>query len=353
MGYAFRVSPAPAVLDVAAHYFATDGATFARIPGGLIQDTFAVTRGDGARVILQRMHPMYTPEVLIDADVVTTHLARRGLETPRIVRTPEGELSVTDDDGRLWRLLTYLEGQTFKQVHDPALAETAGALVARFHRAVATLDHTFRFVRANVHDTALHLARLEAAAHTADNDRVRALADAILDCARLLSPLPQDMPLHVSHGDLKISNVLFTPHVEAHALIDLDTLGRLPLAHELGDAWRSWCNPRGEDTPDTTFALDIFTAAVKGYAAYAGDFVSPGESALLVAGVETIALELAARFCLDAFEDRYFGWDPARFQSRKEHNGVRAAGQLHLATEIAKVRSDAERIVERLLGQAR
>lgn len=353
MGYAFRLSPAPAILDVVAHYFATDGATWARVPGGLIQDTFAVTRKGGSRVIAQRMHPMYTPAVLTDTDVVTAHLAMQGLETPRILRTQEGELSVTDDEGRLWRLLTYLEGQTFAHIHHPALAESAGALVARFHRAVATLDHTFLFVRANVHDTALHLAQLEAASHMAENDGVRSLADEILEGARLLPHLPEDLPRHVSHGDLKISNVLCASPVEARALIDLDTLGRLPLAHELGDAWRSWCNPRGEDTADTTFDLRIFTAAVKGYAAYARDLVSPRESALLVAGVETIALELAARFCLDAFEDRYFGWDPSRFASRKEHNRVRAAGQLRLAREIARARSEAERIVERLLGKAR
>jgi Ser/Thr protein kinase RdoA (MazF antagonist) len=351
MRYAFRVPPAhAAVLGVCASYFSTDDATVARVPTGLIQETFVVTRRDGTRVIAQRMHPMYTPEVLIDTEAVTAHLARAGLATPQILRTRGGELSVTGDEGRRWRLLTFLDGHTVERVDHPSRAETAASLVARFHRAVATLDHTFLFVRANVHNTALHLGRLEQALSsqsTAETSQARPLAEEILRCARLLPPLPADLPHRISHGDLKISNVLFTRSHEALALIDLDTLGRLPLAHELGDAWRSWCNPGGEDTPDTSFSLDIFAAAVKGYAAHSRDFVSKEEAALLVVGVETIAVELAARFCLDVFEDRYFGWDPSRFPSRKEHNRVRAAGQLHLASEIARARGDAERIVRR------
>jgi hypothetical protein len=64
-----------------------------------------------------------------------------------------------------------------------------------------------------------------------------------------------------------------------------------------------------------------------------------------VTGVETVCVELAARFCVDAFEDKYFGWDPARFPSRREHNRVRAAGQLHLAQAVAAARGEAERLV--------
>jgi hypothetical protein len=69
-----------------------------------------------------------------------------------------------------------------------------------------------------------------------------------------------------------------------------------------------------------------------------------------VSGVQTIALELAARFCVDAFEDRYFGWDPQRFPSRREHNRVRAAGQLELAQAVASQRIAAEAIVAAAFG---
>ena len=49
-------------------------------------------------------------------------------------------------------------------------------------------------------------------------------------------------------------------------MIDLDTLTHMPLPLEMGDAFRSWCNPRGEDHSRAEFRLDLFGAAIRGYA---------------------------------------------------------------------------------------
>ena len=48
------------------------------------------------------------------------------------------------------------------------------------------------------------------------------------------------------------------------------------------------------------------------------------------AGVATITLELAARFALDALEERYFRWDRQRFAAAWEHNLLRACNQLQV-----------------------
>jgi Ser/Thr protein kinase RdoA (MazF antagonist) len=320
----------------------TAGAVARRAPTGLIQLTFLVALVDGRQVVVQRMHPIFGAAVLDDIDAVTAHLERSGMATPRPFRTPEGALCVSDADGRLWRVLTFLEGHTVDRVERPALAGEAGGLVARFHRAMDGWAREFSFVRAGVHDTAKHLGRLEAAL-AAGGEGPRQLGEAILAQAHALPPLA-GLPRRVAHGDLKISNVLFQGG-QAVALLDLDTLGRMSVAYELGDAWRSWCNPLGEDVEATRFDLDVFAAAVRGYAAGAGGLLAREEIDALVPGVETVCVELAARFCVDAFEDRYFGWDPARFPSRREHNRVRAAGQLELARAVAAARGDAERIV--------
>ncbi len=317
------------------------GARVERAATGLINETWIV---DG-KWVLQRIHPIFGAAVLDDIEAVTAHLAARGLLTSRLVRTRGGALGATDADGRLWRVMTYIDGHTVERVGDPRLAREAAALVARFHGALADLDWEYRFVRAGVHDTAAHLARLRA---VLDGDGPRALAEAILrEPVGAFAALPRRR----AHGDLKISNVRFGDAGEARALIDLDTMGWLPLPLELGDAWRSWCNPLGEDVEATRFDLDIFTAGVEGYASVAD--VAPDERDLLVEGVRTIAVELAARFCVDAFEDRYFGWDPKHFPSRREHNRVRAAGQLALARAIDAARSDAEAVVKRAFGAAR
>jgi hypothetical protein len=73
----------------------------------------------------------------------------------------------------------------------------------------------------------------------------------------------------------------------------------------------------------------------------AGGLVGRDELASVVVGLETVCVELAARFCVDVFEDRYFGWDPARFTSRRAHNLVRAHGQLALARSVREHRDEA------------
>jgi len=315
-----------------------------RAPTGLIQETWFVDAPELPRLVVQRMHPIFGAAVLEDIEAATAHLAARGLTTPRIVRTRGGALGATDAaTGRLWRALTYLDGYTVDRMAGPALARPAAALVARFHGALEDLDHEWRFVREGVHDTAAHLRRLEAAV---GGDGPARLAEEILEAGRRLELAGfAALPRRRAHGDLKISNVLLDPGGEPLALIDLDTMALMPLPFELGDAWRSWCNPLGEDVEEARFDLEVFGAAASGYGSVAR--VTPEERDLLVAGVETIAVELAARFCVDVFEDRYFGWDPARFPSRREHNRVRAEGQLSLARQIAAARSDAETLVRR------
>jgi aminoglycoside phosphotransferase (APT) family kinase protein len=104
--------------------------------------------------------------------------------------------------------------------------------------------------------------------------QVAPLAETILAHARELAPLPA-LPPRLCHGDLKLNNILFageTPPASEQALclIDLDTVGPMPLAYELGDAWRSWCNVSGEDTTAATIDLEIFRASFAGYASGIG-----------------------------------------------------------------------------------
>nr|MBA3819509.1 phosphotransferase [Deltaproteobacteria bacterium] len=201
-----------------------------------------------------------------------------------------------------------------------------------------------------VHDTAAHLARLRALVAAGGPPNAIALGREILDATVTLPELPA-LPLRHCHGDLKISNVLFTvlpsplrsnPRpVRGHCLVDLDTVGLGTMAFELGDAMRSWCNPHGEDAGSVAFELPIFAAAIRGFLGVAGGLVSRDERTAIVLGLETVCLELAARFAVDVFQDDYFGWDPARFPSRRAHNEVRARGQLALGLAVRARRQDA------------
>jgi len=319
-------------------------AQLAPLTGGLINTTYAVRDGDQPIGVLQRVHPIFAGEVNLDLEAVTAHLAAKGMITPRLVRTRSGEPWIVVE-GRVWRALTWVDGVTIHAVPDPIWAEAGGELLGRFHRAVADLSYDYRFARAGVHDTAAHLARLaEHVARGGDPEWLE-LGHAIAREAAALPALPETARRHC-HGDLKISNLLFSPPpVRGVCLVDLDTLGWSTMAFELGDAMRSWCNPRGEDADGVGFDLEIFGAAMRGFRSVADGLLTEDERTSIVIGTETVSLELAARFCVDVFRDEYFGWDAARFPSRRAHNLVRAAGQLALARSIRAVRAEAMAVV--------
>src|SRR5690606_16749832 len=163
-------------------------------------------------------------------------------------------------------------------------------------------------------------------------------------------PGPHGAPLPVAHGDLKLNNLLFEEHAEGPrvvALIDLDTIAPMQLAHEMGDALRSWANVSGEDDTEARIDLEACARAGRAYLqARAQEAVNPSQDSThppaptsteirdaFVHGPELISAELAARFATDALEETYFGWDHERFERAGAHNLVRAEGQwsLHLA----------------------
>jgi Ser/Thr protein kinase RdoA (MazF antagonist) len=313
--------------------------------GGLINKTFVVRDGAGAPIAaLQQLHPIFGAEVNLDIEAVTAHLAARGLVTPRIVRTRDNRAWL-EHDGRVWRALTWIAGDSVHAVPSVAWAEQGGALVGRFHRAIADLEHDYRFVRAGVHDTPAHLAKLaDRVGRGGDGEWVE-LGREILAAAATLPPLPETPRRHI-HGDLKISNVLFQREPLAGVcLVDLDTVGRGTMAFELGDAMRSWCNPHGEDAARVHFELPIFEAAIRGFRSEADAVVTADERASIVTGLELVCIELAARFAVDVFDDAYFGWDPSRFASRRAHNLVRARGQLALGFDVRRASRDATEIL--------
>jgi Ser/Thr protein kinase RdoA (MazF antagonist) len=309
--------------------------------GGLINKTFVVRDDAGAPIAaLQQLHPIFAAEVNLDIEAVTAHVAACGLETPRLIRTRDGRAWL-EHEGRIWRALTWIAGRSVHAVPSPAWAEAGGVLVGRFHRAVSDLAYDYKFTRAGVHDTAAHLAKLRERISAGGDEETCELGSQILAAAATLPAMPATPSRHV-HGDLKISNVIFRdPPPEGVCLVDLDTVAKGTMAFELGDAMRSWCNPQGEDAGSVRFDLAIFRAAIAGFRSVADSIVSDDERRSIVVGLETVCIELAARFTVDAFDDRYFGWDPARFPSRRVHNLVRARGQLALGLAVRADREDA------------
>lgn len=344
-----------------AYELSEEEALAARHVPSLINVTYVVRRSARSRVeslVLQRLHPVFGARVHLDIEAVTQHLVRRGLETPLLIRTRDGELWVTEapPSGAVWRALSYIEGVTLHRSRDPRTLENAARLLARFHGALLDLAHEFMHHRP-IHETSRHLASLEAALASEQGQNDSEAAELGREIAAEKRHIRLDysaLPRRVIHGDPKLSNVMFDATTgEARCMIDLDTLGRGPLAHELGDALRSWCNAAGEDVAAPEIEKDSVRAVFTGYASERPEVIDRDEVLAAIEGLETISLELSSRFAADAITDSYFGWDAARFSSRREHNLVRARGQLALYRSVRRSRGELMAIAEDVLSGAR
>jgi Ser/Thr protein kinase RdoA (MazF antagonist) len=330
------------------------GSRVERFGTGLINDTYLVSAGE-QQFVLQRLNPLFTPEINRDIDMLARHLARKNSPTQRLIPADNGDLWV-EDDGYAWRMSTFVPGICLNMLDTEEQAAAAGDLLARFHRDVRDLEIELHSKRLGVHDTPHHLETLSVALADHRDHRnyqaVNVLAQEIFAQADQLPGLPE-LPDRLVHGDPKISNLVFDEQSgRGICMIDLDTLAYMPLPLELGDAFRSWCNPRGEDTQRSEFRLDFFRAAVNAYAKVAGDFLLPKEWQSFVPATRTIIIELSARFATDALRECYFGWNPDVFADRSAHNQVRAAGQLELHRSLCAKLDEAEAIVQQAFMNA-
>lgn len=314
---------------------------------GLMHRTWFV----GERYVFQRLHPkLATTAIVADYQAVTQHLARQGCLAPELIPTREGAAVLIDAEG-WWRLTTRVPGITREKVRGPRDAEAGARALGRFHVAMAGFEYIFGSTHP-LHDTAGHLARLEAAlASPAYAEHVPRIIDAASEIRREIGPLmlPADLPQRVVHGDPKISNVMFDGDV-AVGLIDLDTCNRHSVLVDLGDAMRSWCRDGYEDELQR-FHVDRFEAILRGYAAE-GLALEPAEIERLVDCGRLITLELAARFARDVLEDSYFAWNTTRYPDRRAHNHARMQSMLHLARDMQARRSQAEAAVRRHFPRA-
>jgi len=315
---------------------------------GLMHRTLSLRDRTGD-FVLQQVHPLFSHAIHENIRAVTRQLAAEGVPTPELVPTTAGELYHQDEQGRAWRLLTRLPGETLDRCPSPTHAESASHLIARVHTALGSLEHTYRPLGLRLHDTEGHLQDLRSALERhGDHPLIgpaREFAARIFEISSGWSCFTT-LPKRAAHGDLKFNNILFQVGASrAHALIDLDTFGPLPLFAELGDAWRSWCNRSPDDYGSAELDLEIWRASAGSYLDACTLPLTAEELASLAQATERISLELAARFTADMLEESYFGWDATRYARAGEHHRMRARTQLDLHDQAQKARSEFARFL--------
>ncbi len=320
------------------------------ISTGLIHESYGLRNADGSEFILQRMNPVFSHGVNHNIRAVTEHLAARNIETLRLIPYRGEPFADLGSDG-CWRLMTRITGTSFDHPSSEEHARAAGRMVASFHRALFDFEAPLLPIGFPYHDTRRHLEDLSLALRECEGHvfhaEVSALAGALLeDAAGLLSF--DAVPHRVIHGDLKFNNLLFEAAVPPQvphpvALIDLDTLARMPLAFDWGDALRSWCNRLPEDEPIADLDLSLARATTEGLMGALDTGTTTSEIESLCWGLEVVSLELCARFATDTLRECHWAWDRSRFERAGEHNRNRALGQYDLYRQARETHDERAR----------
>jgi len=317
---------------------------------GFINDTHIVTFRDSGlltQYVLQRVNHRvfrYPEDVMRNLRIITDHLALRverdaevlkgdRFEFPRIVCARDGRDFFRDEDGNVWRMMTYIkEAEAFETVRGPWHAEACGRALGRFLRLTSDLDtSSIRATIPGYHETSTYLRQYDEAPKTELSPDLAAFVEARrqeageLEAARAAGVLKP----RLVHGDPRINNILIDERTgKSVAMIDFDTAGVGLVQTDFGDAVRSICNPAGEDVQfleDVTFRRDIYEAFAKGFYDEAATFLTQEDRRYMAKSVRFLAFELGLRFLTDHLNgDRYF---------KVRHHGQnlrRALGQFKL-----------------------
>lgn len=294
---------------------------------GLIHSTYLVEARSGD-YILQCLHDLLSSEDIgNDFIAITKHLEKNGFYAAQAITNKKKNLLTKDLDGKVWRIQTKLPGQTHDVVKSKKMAYNAGSILARLHKTLNDIEYKFKS-KLILHDTESEYKKMHEA-----KEKQLDLLQYVKKEFDLISEelpkhyLPKNIPIRVIHGDPKISNILFDGFENAISVIDLDTCNHSSVLNDIGDAMRSWCGGK-EDDSNNKFNKDIYDAAMNGYLNQSKDFLNAKEIQLIPQAVGKITLELAARFLADYFNDSYFGWDEKKYKNRRAHNLARCRGQI-------------------------
>lgn len=337
----------------------------APLGGGLINDTFSLEAG-GQRYVLQRINGTVFPDpaqIMANLRMLAAHLvelAARGESVPRLpalIATRDGADTVRDGDGSVWRLLEFIpDAVTLPRLATLTQARAVGALLGRFHRAVASLPIArLGDSLPGFHATPAYLARLETVVTHADcrTPAIRAALAFVRARQTLAEVLDRAwrsgrIVRRITHGDPKLDNILFTRDGrQALALIDLDTVQPGLIQHDLGDCLRSCCQRSAPDGTGARFARSLCAGILTGYAGEMRALLTVADIALFYDAIRLLPFELGIRFLADHLEgDRYF-----RVAAQGE-NLRRAEAQFALVADIERQESALRALIARCFPSA-
>ncbi len=326
---------------------------------GHINDTYCVLcqpqSGECIRFILQGLSRAAFPhpeELMENMAGITSYLRRRILEqggdpdreTLRIVKTKDGKPYYTAKDGKLWRLMPFIEGTECYLSATPELFESAAYTFGHFQHMLRDYpaDSLYETIP-NFHNTEDRFSKFLAALESDILGRAKSVQPEIAfvlarkdDCSVAMQALRDGkLPLRVTHNDTKLNNILFDRRTQKGiCVIDLDTTMPGLSINDFGDAIRFGANHSTEDEHDLTkvnFDIALFDVYTRGFLTGARGSLTAQELEYLPWGARLMTLECGIRFLTDYLDgDHYFR---IRYP---EHNLYRCRTQFKLTLDMER-----------------
>ncbi len=324
---------------------------------GHINDTFCVLcqpqEGDCVRFILQGMSSAAFPhpEELMENFIGITSFLREKIvagggnplrETLSLKKTRDGKDFYTDSNGKVWRLMPFIENTDCFQSATPELFESSARAFGRFQYMLHDYPaQTLHETIVNFHNTEDRFARFIAALEADKLNRakdipaeIQFVLDRKADCSVALQALRDGkLPLRVTHNDTKLNNILIDRDThEGICVIDLDTTMPGLSINDFGDSIRFGANHSREDEKDLSkvnFDISLYEAYTRGFLAGAQGSLTPAELEYLPWGALLMTLECGIRFLTDYLDgDHYFAIH------REGHNLDRCRTQLKMVQDM-------------------
>ena len=336
----------PVLLKIASQFDLEGSVSEIRPLGdGFINDTFVVkTAGDAPDYILQRKNHLIFPDVpgmMENIKAVTEHIKSKVhdplRETLTVISSKDGKLYV-EQDGNFWAMCLFIPDTISPAKADtPELAYQGGLGTGRFQALLSDFDKPLNETIKGFHNICWRFHQWDETIAADPAGRVEHLQEEIswiesrrkemLDFWSLVED--GTIPMHVTHNDTKISNILFNESDGSMlCMIDLDTVMSSTSLNDFGDAIRSYANTGAEDDRNLdNVGMDIamFKAYAEGYLHEQKASMVQSELDWLAFSARYITFEQVLRFLMDYIDgDKYYKI------SYPDHNLVRSRAQYKL-----------------------
>jgi Ser/Thr protein kinase RdoA (MazF antagonist) len=319
-------------------------ATITYLGHGHINITFKVCTPERDFVLQKINHEIFTKPLQLcnNAQQINEHLleqknkAKYPLMVPQHILSRDGQ-NVVKIAENYWRLMDFVEDSyTLEKVSSSIQAAQVAKAFALFSGALSDFSaEKLAVIIADFHDISFRIRQLSDAVANDNENRLSDCQEVVDFCLsqqhfiEQVVEISSRLPLHVTHNDTKINNLLFsnTDHKPC-AVIDLDTCMPGLLMHDFGDMVRTCCSNLAEDdagTEEMVFNIDIFEALITNYVRAFGSKISLLERQSLIVGTKLLPFIIGTRFLTDHLNgDKYF------HVSRADQNLDRAKNQLQL-----------------------